>query len=37
MVPNLRDVIILPGIGHWTQQETPENTNKALIDFLKRL
>ena len=31
---NLRDVVILPGIGHWTQQEAPAATNEALAGFL---
>ena len=31
---NLKDVVILPGIGHWTQQEAPEQTNAALANFL---
>ena len=31
---NLVDVVILPGIGHWTQQEAPQQTNEALISFL---
>ncbi len=34
-VPNLRDTIILPGCGHWTQQERPDEVNAALIGFLK--
>lgn len=34
---NLRDVVILPGIGHWTQQEAPEPVNEALIGFLNSL
>ena len=37
VVPRLRPVVTLPGIGHWTQQEAPAATNKALIDFLKSL
>ncbi len=36
-VPNLRDVVILPGCGHWTQQERPAEVNSALIEFLKSL
>jgi pimeloyl-ACP methyl ester carboxylesterase len=36
-VPNLRDVAILPGCGHWTQQERPAEVNSALIEFLKSL
>ena len=36
-VPRLRRTIMLPGCGHWTQQERPEEVNAALIDFLKSL
>ncbi len=36
-VPNLRDAIILPGCGHWTQQERPAEVNAALLGFLKGL
>ena len=28
---------ILPGVGHWTQQERPDEVNRLLIDWLKRL
>ncbi|MDP9238399.1 MAG: alpha/beta hydrolase [Chloroflexota bacterium] len=34
-ITNLRDVVLLPGAGHWTQQERPKEVNAALIDFLK--
>jgi len=37
VVPNLRDVVTLPGIGHWTQQESPDAVNRALIGFLRSL
>ena len=37
VVPNLRDVVILPGIGHWTQQEAPDAVNRAMIEFLRSL
>ncbi|MEU6034153.1 alpha/beta hydrolase [Actinomadura sp. NPDC047616] len=33
--PNLREVVVLPGCGHWTQQERPAEVNTALIDFLR--
>jgi pimeloyl-ACP methyl ester carboxylesterase len=33
-VPNLRELVTLPGCGHWTQQERPAEVNAALIDFL---
>ena len=28
---------ILPGCGHWTQQEKPEQVNRLLIDWLSRV
>ena len=34
-VPDLRDVKLLPGIGHWVQQENPRDTNAATIEFLQ--
>lgn len=36
-VPNLKDVVILPGIGHWIQQEAPEQVNKAILGFLPEI
>ncbi len=33
-VPLLRETILLPGCGHWTQQERSEEVNSALIRFL---
>jgi pimeloyl-ACP methyl ester carboxylesterase len=36
-VPNLRRTIMLPGCGHWTQQERPKEVNVAMVDFLKGL
>jgi pimeloyl-ACP methyl ester carboxylesterase len=36
-VPQLRRTIILPGCGHWTQQERPREVNTAMIEFLKFL
>jgi pimeloyl-ACP methyl ester carboxylesterase len=36
-VPQLRRTLILPGCGHWTQQERPQEVNDAMIDFLRRL
>jgi pimeloyl-ACP methyl ester carboxylesterase len=33
-VPHLRKTVMLPGCGHWTQQERPEAVNAALLDFL---
>jgi len=36
-VPQLRGTIMLPGCGHWTQQERVPEVNSALIDFLRQL
>jgi len=36
-IPQLRASIMLPGCGHWTQQERPNEVNKAMIDFLRAL
>ena len=37
LVPTLRKVLMLPGCGHWTQQERPHEVNAAVIDFLRGL
>jgi pimeloyl-ACP methyl ester carboxylesterase len=34
-VPDLRQTIILPGCGHWTQQERAGEVNTAMLQFLK--
>ena len=36
-VPNLRKTVMLPGCGHWTQQERPNEVNAAMLEFLKSL
>ena len=36
-VPELRATIMLPGCGHWTQQERPAEVNAALVEFLHDL
>lgn len=36
-IPNLTKTIILPGCGHWTQQERPAEVNAALLEFLAGL
>jgi pimeloyl-ACP methyl ester carboxylesterase len=36
-VPQLRRTLMLPGCGHWTQQERPKETNAAMLEFLKDL
>ncbi len=37
VVPELRQILMLPGCGHWTQQERPAEVNAALIEFLRSL
>jgi epoxide hydrolase A/B len=36
-VPNLRGNVLLPGVGHWTQQERPQEVNRLLLEFLAAL
>ncbi len=36
-IPQLRGTIMLPGCGHWTQQERATEVNKAMIEFLRSL
>jgi pimeloyl-ACP methyl ester carboxylesterase len=36
-VPELRATIMLPGCGHWTQQERPAEVNAAILGFLREL
>jgi pimeloyl-ACP methyl ester carboxylesterase len=36
-VPKLQPPIMLPGCGHWTEQERADEVNAALIDFLRRI
>jgi pimeloyl-ACP methyl ester carboxylesterase len=36
-VPALRATIMLPGCGHWTQQERVAEVNAAMIEFLQGL
>jgi pimeloyl-ACP methyl ester carboxylesterase len=33
----LKETIMLPACGHWTQQERPEQVNAAMIGFLRTL
>jgi pimeloyl-ACP methyl ester carboxylesterase len=34
---DFRGATIIPGVGHWVQQEAPEATNAALDKFLADL
>jgi pimeloyl-ACP methyl ester carboxylesterase len=36
-VPQLRNTIMLPGCGHWTQQERATEVNSAMVSFLREL
>ena len=36
-VPDLRVNKLIPKIGHWTQQEAPDEVNQALIQFLEEI
>jgi pimeloyl-ACP methyl ester carboxylesterase len=37
LVPKLRRSIMLPGCGHWTQQERAPEVSAAMVDFLRSL
>jgi pimeloyl-ACP methyl ester carboxylesterase len=37
VVPELRGIQMLPGCGHWTQQERPGEVSAAIIDFARSL
>jgi len=36
-VPALQGIRMIPGCGHWTQQERPAEVNAALLEFLGSL
>lgn len=36
-VPNLRETVMLPGCGHWTQQERPAEVTEAMLRFLREV
>jgi pimeloyl-ACP methyl ester carboxylesterase len=36
-LPGYRGDVIIPGVGHWTQQEAPDAFNDALLGFLATL
>jgi pimeloyl-ACP methyl ester carboxylesterase len=33
-VPNLWKKVLLPGVGHWTEQEAPTEVNRLMVEFL---
>ena len=36
-VPQLRGTVLLPGCGHWTQQERADEVTEAIVNFVRRL
>ncbi len=34
---DLRGVKLIPDVGHWVQQEAPNETNKAMLEFIQQL
>jgi pimeloyl-ACP methyl ester carboxylesterase len=34
---DLWGVVLIPDIGHWVQQEAPQETNAAMLEFLESL
>ena len=36
-IPQLRGTVLLPGCGHWTQQERPGEVSEAMIGFIREL
>ena len=34
VIPDLRTVHLVPDVGHWVQQEAPQETNRVLLEFL---
>ena len=37
VIPNLKQKVVFPGVGHWVNQERPAEVNRLIIDFLKGL
>ena len=36
-VPNLCKKVLLPGVGHWIEQEAPTDVNRLFIEFLRQV
>ena len=36
-MPGLTRKVLLPGVGHWTPEESPEEVNRLLLEFLAGL
>ncbi|MVU81172.1 alpha/beta fold hydrolase [Nocardia sp. ET3-3] len=37
LVPNLHEPMVIPGCGHWIQQERPDEINEAVLAFLDKV
>ena len=37
VVDDLRDVVLIPKMGHWIQQEAPDEVNQIMHDFLTEI
>ncbi|MGW5109123.1 alpha/beta fold hydrolase [Nocardia sp. NPDC004123] len=37
LIPNLLDPLVIPGCGHWIQQERPDEINAAILTFLDKV
>ena len=37
VVDDLRDVVLIPEMGHWIQQEAPDEVNQIMLDFLTEM
>lgn len=37
VAPRHREPVVVPGAGHWVQQERPEAVSSALVAFLSSL
>ena len=37
LLPDLKGVVLIPEVGHWTQQEAPDAFNTALLGFLNEV
>jgi len=36
-MPNLKQKVLIPGAGHWVQQERPQEVNDLMIKFIKEV
>jgi pimeloyl-ACP methyl ester carboxylesterase len=36
-IPNLKKKVLIPGAGHWIQQERPDEINRLLVEFINSL